>query len=144
MGLVWNRPLETTLAKAFKRFYGSGLEDVPLFKGGPVQEDTLLLVAWEWQTDGGGFKLHFGIPVDDLIALKATHPDLLVRAFKGYSGWTEGQLEGELANNAWLVTPVSQDLLDHMNGTKEWQKLVTTVRPELGFLAQAPDDPGVN
>ena len=29
----------------------------------------------------------------------------------GYAGWGEGQLEHELANNAWLTVPASNEIL---------------------------------
>ena len=47
----------------------------------------------------------------------------------GYSGWSPGQLEDELKDNAWLTLPASSDVIFNMEKTHIWQHCVD----QLGF-----------
>lgn len=47
----------------------------------------------------------------------------------GYAGWSPGQLEAELKQNAWLVTDASAELLFDGIPAEKWTKAVAT----LGF-----------
>jgi len=111
VGLVINRPTELTLARLFDKI-DLKLEIAPrrddlVFFGGPVQTER-------------GFVLHqpsgsYGstLRVTDDIAL-TTSKDVLeaiavgdgpnkVLVTLGYAGWGAGQLEEEIAHNAWLT-----------------------------------------
>src|ERR1041385_4734972 len=59
MGVVLNRPLGKRLGELSGDFALGPLAGVPLFKGGPVQTDQLVLVAWQVHPEG--FRLHFGV-----------------------------------------------------------------------------------
>jgi len=39
----------------------------------------------------------------------------------GYSGWGPGQLEGEIAQNAWLTCPADADLMFATPDSKKWE-----------------------
>ena len=99
MGVVLNRPLGKRLGQLNGEFALGALAGVPLFSGGPVQTEQLLLVAWQNQADG--FRLHFGIEPDRAGQL-ATEEGTELRAFLGYSGWSGGQLEKELKHGESL------------------------------------------
>lgn len=115
LGLVINRPTDLTLATLFERI-DLKLEIAPakddiVFFGGPVQTDR-------------GFVLH-APPGDYTSSIKlgdlalTTSRDVLqavadgngparLLVTLGYAGWGAGQLESEMAQNAWLS--VSADL----------------------------------
>lgn len=119
LGVVINRPIDMTLAALFERINLSlsvrHLQDLPVFYGGPVQTDR-------------GFVLHrpqgswkSTLPVKNQIAL-TTSRDILealgggagpgqVLVSLGYSGWAAGQLEHELAQNAWLTVEADQEII---------------------------------
>ncbi len=116
MGIVINRPLDLSLSEVLEQLdLGCDDLDAPVFSGGPVQLDR-------------GFVLHDGdgnwnstIAIADGVRL-TTSKDILAaiatgegpKAFLvalGYAGWGEGQLEQELAENAWLVCPATRDIL---------------------------------
>ena len=67
-----------------------------------------------------------------------------LRAFLGYSGWTQGQLEGELRQNAWVIAPVEGVIGGEEQGIGMWRSIIRRVSPELHLLAEAPDDPQLN
>jgi len=39
----------------------------------------------------------------------------------GYSGWTKGQLEYEIVENAWITCQASKNIMFEMDFTKRWQ-----------------------
>ncbi|MFP4281513.1 MAG: YqgE/AlgH family protein [Opitutales bacterium] len=144
IGVVLNRPLDTTLGSLRPQFADSDLGEVPVYEGGPVQTESLILAAWRWNADETELKLHFGIPPERVLALLESEPAYEVRAFRGHAGWGEGQIEGELAENAWLVAPMSTELLDSERIPEAWRSGVLKLSPDLRFLVDAPDDPSLN
>jgi putative transcriptional regulator len=120
MGLVVSRPLELSHDDIFDQL---DLTDFPrghtqpVLLGGPVQTDR-------------GFVLHRRVPgqtwksslqLSEELSL-TTSRDILeamahdrgprdVLVALGYAGWGPGQLERELADNAWLSLPAETDIL---------------------------------
>src|SRR6266496_1470471 len=67
MGVVLNRPLGKRLGEVSGDFALGPLASVPLFAGGPVQTEQLVLAAWQIRDDG--FRLHFGVEPDKALQL---------------------------------------------------------------------------
>lgn len=143
MGVVLNRPLGRQLGELNADFALSPLAGVPLYAGGPVDPAHLILVTWQWVPADQAFQLNFGLEVDKAAELVG-QPGLTMRAFLGYSGWGKGQLENELRQNTWVVTPVEGDWLIKQDGVSLWRSLLCHAEPELKVLADAPEDPTVN
>ncbi|HVB47159.1 MAG TPA: YqgE/AlgH family protein [Burkholderiales bacterium] len=111
LGVVVNRPIDMTLQALFGRLSltlkDHELADAPIYFGGPVQTDrgfVLHTPAGSWQST---------LRVGDAIGL-TTSKDILEAVGRGegprrllvtlgYAGWSPGQLEHELAQNAWLT-----------------------------------------
>ena len=144
MGVIINRPLGKTLADISADFALGELADVPVFCGGPVSDKQVILSAWEAAQEEGMFKLYFGLDPEKASELKRSHEGVELRAFLGYSGWNEGQLERELQQNAWVVAPVDGELLHGDEGPAMWRDFLGRISPELRLLAEAPDNPEVN
>lgn len=141
MGVVLNRPAQRTLGDLNGEFALGPLATVPLFKGGPVQTEQLLLVAW--QPHAEGFRLHFGLEPDRAAQL-ATEDGTHLRGFLGYAGWGGGQLEQELKTNTWLVTDAPDGLLNGPQDTALWRSVVKSLGHEWRLLAEEPDDTSLN
>ena len=143
MGVVINRPLGKRLGSLNADFAAGDLADVPIYTGGPVQTDQLIITAWRISREEGSFQLHFGIDPDKARELRSA--GLQLGAFLGYSGWGKGQLENELRQNTWVVLPVSgEELTQGEEGTELWSELLGGISPELRLLADEPDDPSAN
>jgi putative transcriptional regulator len=141
MGVVLNRPLGRRLGELSGDFALGPLAGVPLFSGGPVQTEQLVLAAWQTRPDG--FRLHFGIEPDralQLLAEEGTH----VRGFLGYSGWSAGQLENEMRLRTWVVADVPEDLLTNAQDESLWREVLGREGAEWRLLAGEPDDPELN
>lgn len=141
MGVVLNRPMNKRLGELSGEFALGPLATVPLFNGGPVQNDQLVLAAWQVRSDG--FRLHFGIEPDkalQLLAEDGTH----VRGFLGYSGWSAGQLENEMRLHTWIVTDVPEDLLTQAQDDTLWRTVLGREGAEWRLLAGEPEHPESN
>jgi putative transcriptional regulator len=141
MGVVLNRPLGKRLGELSGDFALGPLAKVPLFTGGPVQTEQLVLAAWQIRDDG--FRLHFGIEPDKAEELLGEE-DTQVRGFLGYSGWSAGQLEKEMKVNTWVVVDVPEDLLSQAQDETLWRNVLSREGAEWRLLAGEPEDPEVN
>jgi len=141
MGVVLNRPMGKRLGELNGDFALGPLAGVPLYQGGPVHPEQLILAAWETKDDG--FRLHFGLEpakAGQLLAESGT----MVRAFLGYSGWSGGQLEKELKHNTWVVADIPVDLLESTQDNSLWSSILGREGDEWRLLAGEPEDPGLN
>ena len=139
IGVMLNRPLDRKLGELDSKVKGTSLENVPLYRGGPVSTDQVILVAWKYEVSQGAFKLYFGIDGTKARQILAEDPDFELRAFMGYSGWSERQLEGELEQDSWVVSRLLP-ALEQSTGDPLWRTLLHEVRPELGLWADEPED----
>ncbi len=141
MGVVINRPLQKRLGEVSGDFALGPLAGVPLFSGGPVQNQQLIIAAW--RAHSHGFQLHLGIDPDKAGQLLA-EDGAQVRAFFGYSGWSPGQLENELDRRTWIVASAPLDLFGQPNDSVLWRKVLGQAGAEWRLLADEPDEPGSN
>lgn len=110
LGVIVNRPIEMKMAELFSQI-GTSLSssdraEQPLYFGGPVETERGFVLhqpVGEWQSTlavNGGLGLTTSKDILDAIG-QGHGPDKLMVAL-GYAGWGAGQLESELAQNAWL------------------------------------------
>lgn len=144
LGVILNRPLGKTLSQINTEFSYGPLAAIPVYEGGPVKQQEVILTAWYWEPESSTFRLYFGIDENAVRELQMMHPDAEFRAFHGYSGWSGGQLEQELTEEAWVLSPLQKQSLQSADGDQFWKRLITGIDPELGFLADMPDDPSLN
>jgi putative transcriptional regulator len=110
LGVVLNRPSETAVYNVLPQWAKLAAKPKTMFIGGPVKRDAALCLG----TLRVGADLH-GVPglrhVSGRIAMVDldADPDGIaplvegVRIYAGYSGWTIGQLEGEIERDDWIV-----------------------------------------
>jgi putative transcriptional regulator len=143
MGVVLNRPLGRQLAELDPAFALGPLAGVPLYAGGPVQPKQLILASWRWLAGESAFQMHLGIDPERATELVG-QSGVTLRAFLGYAGWSQGQLENELKHDTWVVSPVESDILGEHQGTALWRHILGAIDPDLKLLADEPDDPALN
>lgn len=109
LGVVVNRPIDLDLSMLFEQIglnLPEGLRDQIVYLGGPVQQERGFVL--HTPTDAYSSTLN----VTDAVSL-TTSKDILEAVAEGkgpdkfmvslgYSGWSAGQLEQEMAQNAWL------------------------------------------
>lgn len=140
-GLIVNRSAEKTVSDFLPAKELGILAQVPVFLGGPVGQDQLTFAAFEWEDDSLQVRTH--LMIEEARALAEDDPSS-VRAFVGYAGWSKGQLEGELAQKAWLVQKPDRDVLDLEKCKALWRTIMREQGPWFHLLASAPEDPSRN
>lgn len=113
LGVIINRPIDLNIKDLFERieipFDRAELATQPVYFGGPVQTDRGFVLhrpVGDWQSSlrvGDGLALTSS--KDILLALSAEGEPKDVLISLGYSAWGAGQLEEEIAQNAWLTVP---------------------------------------
>ncbi len=129
MGLIINRPTDLHLHEILKQMdiESTGVTplDIPIHLGGPVQGNRGFVVhepLGNWEST---------LPVSDTLGVSTSH-DILVaiarncgpqRSFLalGYAGWAPGQLEREIAENAWLSGPADRLILFDLPAEQRWE-----------------------
>jgi putative transcriptional regulator len=123
LGIVVNRPIDMTLQALFERLSlnlkNTGVADAPIYFGGPVQTDrgfVLHLPAGDWQATlkvKGSVQETIGLTTskDILEAVGRGEGPAKMLVSLGYSGWSAGQLEHELAQNAWLTVEAKDAII---------------------------------
>ncbi|NDV61317.1 YqgE/AlgH family protein [Puniceicoccales bacterium CK1056] len=143
LGVIINRPTGKSLGALREDMNTPLLENLPVYEGGPVSPEEILLVAWKWNLSRQHFRLFFGLEPDKLQELVDADPTIEARAFLGYSGWSAGQLETEVSRFDWAISPFVHPF-GKMPPQNLWRQLLEKIRPEWGVLADFPDDPSVN
>jgi len=143
-GFVLNRPVEGRVVEDllpspdFKP-----LRRVPVYQGGPVAPNEMILMALRWNEASGTMESRS--PMGIAGATRALAEGWDVRAFTGYTGWGAGQLEGELKESSWIIAQPSQTALTGPAGPDLWAAVLRSGDdPRLALLAGLPDDPGLN
>jgi len=144
LGVVVNKSSGLNLGEIDSGFADFGLENVPLYIGGPVSSDQVLLAAWKVDPPLGEFKLYFGLDPATAREKLDEDPLLNLRAFRGYAGWGKGQLESELSDNAWIVSSMDGHALTKFEGDDLWRHVIININLELGLLSLAPENPEMN
>ena len=119
LGIVVNRPIDMTLQALFERLSltlkQKDLSDSPIYFGGPVQTDRGFVLhepAGNWQSTlhvRGAIGLTTSKDILEAVGRGEGPAKLLVTL--GYAGWSPGQLEHELKQNAWLTVEAKDAII---------------------------------
>ena len=138
-GLVINRPVGELALSAMLEALGEraagASERVRVFYGGPVQPELAFVLhsaeyrAAQTVAVGGGVAMTVSRQIlTDLAAGKGPVKSLI--AF-GYAGWAAGQLEGEMARDAWFTAPADSALVFDEPRDRVWERAMERRTREL-------------
>jgi putative transcriptional regulator len=142
IGVIINRPLDKHVSELVTDATPSGLGDVPVFLGGPVATNQLMFAAFAWQ-GRDSLSLNQNVAIEEAHELVKQDRSAIC-AFVGYAGWTAGQLENELRQNAWLLQKPDRAALKRERLPKLWFEIMRSLGPWFKMLSAAPDDPSLN
>jgi putative transcriptional regulator len=80
--------------------------------------------------------------VDDTAALAAALRR--ARVYAGHAGWGPGQLEAEVAEEAWIVEAPQRDELFSDDPEALWSAVLRRMGRQFALLATMPPDPSLN
>lgn len=148
MGFVLNHESEYRLGDLIPDIQYS---ELPVFVGGPVGNDTLHFIHRIPEKIEGGIELADGIFWGgDFDAVKelASGYQLLedeIKFFAGYSGWTPGQLDAEIGDDAWIVTDKYSPAILFTNDEQNlWKEVVKSLGQRYAHIANFPENPELN
>jgi len=147
IGFVLNRKTNLLLNDVLEDFPEF---PVPLYLGGPVEQNTLhyihnskfnipgskeVVPGLRW---GGDFEI-----VRELIENHVLQPDD-IRFFIGYSGWSPEQLQAELDDKAWILAQANKQLILTDEEEDLWRLVLKRMGNEYSLMANYPEDPRLN
>jgi putative transcriptional regulator len=146
-GFVLNRKLEYVLGDLIYELEGC---NIPVYYGGPVQQNTIHFLHRCPGLITGGEKItneiYWGGEFDELVALlqnkRLSEKD--VRLFLGYSGWGEEQLETEFDEKTWLTTYGSEHLVFPDDISTIWKDALKQLGGKYEQVIHYPIDPQLN
>jgi putative transcriptional regulator len=146
MGIVINIPINMSLAQLLEQAVPEATvlpekAEQIVVKGGPVSPERGFILhspqaCWDSSL---GLSADFMVTTskDILSALgNDAGPDKQIIAL-GYAGWSDGQLEQELQDNAWLTIPASAELVFDTPLHLRWESAVKALGIEPWQLTQS-------
>lgn len=143
MGIVINRPMDLHLADIFEQLeiqiHTTDIAEQPVYIGGPVQSDRGFVLhdtSTEWaSTLQVTSEISVTTSLDILEAIAAGKGPRHTLVALGYAGWGAGQLENELAQNAWLSGPAEREIIFNRASEERWQAAADLLGVDLNLLS---------
>ena len=140
MGVVLNRESEARVAEVVPQLTELAGADELVRIGGPVAPQSVVALGEFEDIAQAGTKVtgHLGTLDPD-----AGNDSLRrLRVYAGYAGWSAGQLEDELEQEAWVVAPAEEQ--DPFSEGDIWSRALLRRGGAYRLLATMPPDPSQN
>lgn len=142
MGVVINNPLGMELGEIFSQLDVqdlAGLGEQPVMAGGPVQmERGFVLHSPEFcgeSTLGVSEQVSLTTSRDIIEDLACGRGPRKALVALGYAGWGPGQLEAELADNAWLTVPADSSVIFDTPVEQRWSAAAKQLGIDLNLIS---------
>lgn len=143
LGITINRPMNLNLGDIFDQLNLDRSPDVsekaPILLGGPVQPERGFVLhnpKGEWDSSmETGDKIQVTTSQDVLQAMARGEGPAQAIVALGYAGWTAGQLEQEVVENAWLTVPSSHEILFETPYDKRWESAAALLGVDLQSIS---------
>lgn len=122
-------------------------EPATVFHGGPVGRDSLIALArgiGRGEDGWGAVSETIGTVDLSMTPDEVAERIDVVRIFRGYAGWSVGQLDAEIEAGAWMVFDCADDDLFSGRPDDLWRTVVRRQGGRLAWIAEAPDDLSAN
>ena len=143
LGIVINRPMETRLADILDHMEITteiaSVASQPVYMGGPVQNDRGFVLhepVGNWEATmqiTASIGLTSSRDILEAIA-RGNGPEHSLVSL-GYAGWGGGQLEEELAANAWLSGPASSKVVFETPSEQRWAAAAALIGVDLNLIS---------
>lgn len=138
LGVVLNRPMAVSVAEHFEPVATAVSFPPVFFEGGPVAPGSVVAIG-----SSGGAPPRM-IDLEEVLSGEAPAPEQL-RLFAGYAGWSEGQLDGEIAAGSWIVAATRRGTLGAddvfgANPAELWRTVLRRQPAPISKMALYPDD----
>jgi len=145
MGLVINHLSEYTLGEVLKQMDIEhdfpALARQAVLVGGPVQPDRGFVLHDDPRDFGASLRFGQGLAV-------STSREVLEQMARGdgpanflmtlgYAGWTAGQLEDEISQNAWLTVPADREIVFNTPLEQRWQAAARSLGIDISGMSDS-------
>ena len=144
MGLVINQPSTMTLKQLLEQtdkdlVVSEEKSDQIILAGGPINQERGFVLHSAQEGWASSLSLSPNIMIttskDILTAIGSNKGPRSSLIALGYAGWTAGQLEHEMQENAWLTIEADEDILFNTPIHKKWQAAVNKLGVDVWQLA---------
>jgi len=143
MGIVINRPLNLDLGEVLSQMeleaVDPAINEQTVFQGGPVHRDRGFILHRPARDWGSTIQVTEDIAVstsrDILAAMSRGEGPSEVLVALGYAGWDAGQLEEEMAQNAWLSGPADPEIIFKSPPEQRWLRAAALMGIDLARLS---------
>ena len=147
MGLVINKQLPLLLNDIIMEF--KYIDEIPLYKGGPIATDTLFYLHKLADIPGAisickGLYLNGDFEEIKRYILQGNKISEHIRFFLGYSGWESEQLSNEIRENTWLVSEEKKSYLMKSDTKDMWRKALEKLGSKYETWSRFPQVPTLN
>ena len=147
MGLVINKQLPLFLNDIIMEF--KYLDEIPLYKGGPIATDTLFYLHTLSDIPGSisiskGLYLNGDFDEIKKSILQRNKISECIPFFLGYSGLDSEQLSNEIRENTWLVSEEEKSYLMKNNIKDMWRKALEKLGSKYETWSRFPQVPTLN
>ncbi len=146
-GFIINKPTDIALDEVIEDFPS---KDFGFHYGGPVQPNNLFFIHTleelipESQNIMPGLAWNGDFEQVLSLARMGQLEASEIKFFGGYSGWSPGQLEGELKEHAWIISELSAEEVMNMPADELWKQSLKNLGPKFSIMADFPEDPMLN
>ena len=146
VGFVLNQATPYSIGDLVPDMFNSALI---IYKGGPVQVDTLHMIHRMPALLGGNEiapGVYWGGSYEALQNI-VTDKDFNasdIRLFIGYSGWSPGQLDKEMKEGSWVVADLPQGILFSGDQENVWKQVIRTLGKDYALWENMPINPSLN
>ena len=149
-GLVINRTTELKAPDLFSNIDILNAYNEKIYLGGPVSQSMVFFLC---RSSHGINELNEVCPGvylgSSLETLEAFYPDIEnpeqnIRFYLGYSGWSGGQLAGEMEQNSWLIQNADEQFVFRDSASMIWPEVVNSLGEKYQYLIKAPVNPQWN
>ena len=142
LGIIINRPSELTLQDIMSQmnieFHDDSLGRMPVYFGGPVQPERGFILhepggVWD-STLKVAERLWLTTSRDILEAISHGEGPRKILIALGYAGWGRGQLEQEIAQNAWLNAEAEQSIIFTRPAASRWKAAAELMGVDISLL----------
>ncbi|CAM2786758.1 MULTISPECIES: YqgE/AlgH family protein [Moritella] len=152
MGIIINLPVNISVDELLSQTVEADLDDETaspaepktviddlVFKGGPVSEDRGFVLHTAYPGFSSSLQINDELMITSSLDVLATlgtkkQPENYIVAL-GYSGWTKGQLEQEIADNSWLTINADENILFKVPVHQRWEQAVQKIGIDVSQLS---------
>jgi putative transcriptional regulator len=148
LGLILNRPTNTTIRELWKNLTGEECSSIRhVDRGGPVEGPLMALHTVAESADSEVIPGVYFASREEFLRKVVHEAERPCRVFLGYAGWGAGQLESELEVGGWLTAPATVEEVFGDSGDL-WRSVAAKIGSEILKTAvktkHVPQDPSVN